>query len=384
MGGRMSQDLRSKPTGIAWASKFAKYDVRSSAAFITGRPSLPNAHWDIEQRVQWLRDVLDHHWDIGQRVQCLRDILDHSGFSQYVSWVEFKSESLAMIESFHSPDYIDSVRVQSRGNETGAYEVALLGVGAVTQLVRDVFDGKLSNGYAVVRPAGHHADRERAGGGCVFANGVFAAMEARRRGAQRILYVDWDAHHGNSQQGAFWKGRDVLTISIHHARKAPPLTSGLDARGEEEGFGFNINIPVPAGSGTSVYKRAFEDVIEVAAERFRPDFVIVSCGLDGNNIDPSSRLSLHSEDYYWMASKLVEIAKHYASGRIIMTHEGGYAIAYIPICFLKIVEAMSGLSAGVEDPFLTRWGMDVAGEANLEAVETLHAAAALAREIPQH
>jgi acetoin utilization deacetylase AcuC-like enzyme len=373
----MSQDLRSKPTGIAWASKFAKYDIRSSAAFITVPPLLPNAHWDSEQHVQWLRDTLDHYWDSGQRVQCLRDILDHSGFSQSVSWVEFESESLAKIESFHSPDYIESVRMQSR-------EVALLGVGAVTQLVRDVFDGNLSNGYAVVRPAGHHADRERAGGGCIFANGVFAAMEARQRGAQRILYVDWDAHHGNSQQGAFWKDRNVLTISIHQTRKAPPLTSGLDARGEQEGFGFNINVPVPAGSGTSVYKRAFEDVIEVAAERFRPDFVIVSCGLDGNNIDPAARLSLHSQDYYWMASKLVEIAKHYASGRIVMTHEGGYALAYIPICFLRIVEAMSGLSAGVDDPFLSRWGVDCAGEANLETVEILHTAAALAREIPRH
>lgn len=362
----MSQDLRTEPTGVAWAADFAEYNVGPGAAFITGRPFLPNAHWDI-----------------GQRVQCLRDILDHSGFAEAVSLVEFESASPAMIESFHSPDYIESVRTRSRGDETGAYEAALLGVGAVTQLVRDVFDGKLSNGYAMVRPAGHHADRERAGGGCVFANGVLAAMEARQRGAHRILYVDWDAHHGNSQQGAFWKDREVLTISIHQAQKAPPLTSGLDARGEHEGLGFNINIPVPAGSGTSVYKRAFEDVIEVAAERFRPDFVVVSCGLDGNNIDPSSRLRLHSDDYYWMASRLVQIAKHHASGRIVMTHEGGYAIAYIPICFLKVVEAMSGLSAGVDDPFLSRWGVDLAGEASREAVEILHAAAALAREIPR-
>lgn len=216
----MSQDLLTGRTGVAWAPNFAKYDVGPTAAFIPNRPFLPNAPWDI-----------------GQRVQCLRDILDHSGFSRYVSWVEFEPATLAMIESFHSPDYIQSVMTQSRGDETGAYDAALLGVGAVTQLVRDVFDRKLSNGYALVRPVGHHADRGRGWGGCVFANGVFAAMEARQRGAQRILYVDWDAHHGNSQQGAFWKDRNVLTISIHQAQKVPPLTSGLDARGEQEGFG---------------------------------------------------------------------------------------------------------------------------------------------------
>src|SRR5689334_14109583 len=136
VGEGMSQDLQ---TGIAWVSNFARYDVGPGAAFITGRPFLPNAPWDI-----------------GQRVQCLRDILDHSGFSQAVSWVEFESASPAMIESFHSPDYIESVRTQSCKDEIGAYEVALLGIGAVTHLVRDIFDGNLCNGYALVRPAGHH------------------------------------------------------------------------------------------------------------------------------------------------------------------------------------------------------------------------------------
>lgn len=380
----MKQEPRAEPTGIAWASDFAKYDVGAGTAFNPGQPYLPNTHLDTEQRLQWLRDILDHYWDTGQRVQCLRDILNHSGLSTAVSWVEFAPASLAMIKSFHSPDYIENVRAQARADGSGAYHVALLGVGAVTQLVRDVFDGKITNGYALVRPAGHHAERERAGGGCVFANGVFAAMEARRLGAQRILYVDWDAHHGNGQQGAFWRDRDVLTISIHQAQKSPPLTAGLDARGEQEGFGYNLNLPVPAGSGTSVYKRAFEEVIEVAAERFHPDFVIVSCGLDANNIDPSSRLRLHSDDYHWMASKLVRIAKHYASGRLVMTHEGGYALAYIPICFLRIIEAMTGLTTRIEDPFLSRWPMELAGEATLEALEILRTAAALAREIPQH
>lgn len=380
----MVQNLGNKLTGIAWASNFAKYNVGQGAAFITDQPFLPNAHWNTEQHIQWLHDILDHYWDTGQRVQCLRDILDHSGFSSSVSWIEFEPASLATIESFRSPDYIERIKTQSRGDEIGAYDVALLGVGAVTQLVRDVFDGKLSNGYALVRPAGHHADRDGSGGGCVFANGVFAAMEARQQGAQRILYVDWDAHHGNSQQGAFWKDQDVLTISIHQAQKSPLFTAGLDARGEKEGFGFNINIPVPGGSGASVYRRAFEDVIETAAERFRPDFVVVSCGLDANNIDPSSRLRLHSQDYYWMTSKLVQIARNYANNRIVMTHEGGYAVAYIPICFLRIVEALSGLSAGIDDSFLARWGLDLAGEANPQAIEIIEAATALAQEIPRH
>ncbi|HEY0462055.1 MAG TPA: hypothetical protein VGC97_23175 [Pyrinomonadaceae bacterium] len=380
----MSQDIQIKPTGIAWSSDFAKYGARLSDAFINKQSIFPQSHWNNEQLIQWQRDVLDYYWDSGQRVQCLRDILNHSGISDSVSWVEFGPASQAVIESFHSPDYIENIKTRSREDQNDAYEVALLGVGAVTQLVREVFDGKISNGYALVCPAGHHADSECAGGGCIFANGVLAVMEARRRGAGRILYVDWDAHHGNSQQGAFWKDPDVLTISIHQAQKTPPLTAGLDARGEKEGFGFNINIPVPGGSGSSVYRSAFADVIEVAAERFRPDFLIVSCGIDANNIDPSSRLRLHSEDYYLMTSKLVQIAQSHAGGRIVMTHEGGYALAYIPICFLRIIEALSGLSTGIDDPFLSRWGVDFAGEVSPQAMEIIQTAAAFAREIPQH
>lgn len=380
----MLQDLQTRITGIAWASNFAEYDVVKGSAFTNKQFLFPEAHWNVEQHIKWLRDTLDYYWDTGQRVQCLRDILDHSGLSPGLSWVEFEPASQEMIESFHSPDYIEKVKTQSCEDETNAYEVGLLGVGAVTQLVRDVFNGKISNGYALVRPAGHHADRESVEGGCVFANGVFAANEARWLGAKRILYVDWDAHHGNSQQGAFWKNSDVLTISIHQAQKTPPLTAGLDARGENEGFGFNINIPVLGGAGTSAYKRIFEDIIEVAAERFRPDFVIASSGLDANNLDSSSRLRLHSADYHWMTSKLVRIAEKYANGRIVMTHEGGYALEYIPFCFLRIVEVLSGLSSEIDDPFLIRWGVDLAGEANPQCLDIIQTAAAFAREIPHY
>jgi acetoin utilization deacetylase AcuC-like enzyme len=190
----------------------------------------------------------------------------------------------------------------------------------------------------------------------MFANGVLAALELKRLGAERILYLDWDAHHGNSQQGAFWSDPSVLTISVHQARAFPPGTGGTDARGAGQGYGTNINIPVPPGSGGGVYRTAFKDVIRPAAEAFRPDFVLVSSGLDASYIDPSARLCLHSGDYEWMTDQVITMAGENCDGRLVMTHEGGYSLPYLPLCFLRIVERLSGCRTGIVDPFLARWG----------------------------
>lgn len=353
-------------TGLAWSPMFADYDAGPGAAFVTGVDFLPNEHWDT-----------------GKRVQCLYDILHRTGLADDLLFTEFDAADRGSIEQFHTSAYIDATQQEAPTGLVKAHDVALLAVGAVRQIVRRIWERKFLNGYALVRPAGHHANRDSAGGGCVYANGVFAAFEARRLGAERILLLDWDAHHGNSQQGAFWCDDSVLTISIHQAQKSEPGTSGLDARGDGAGLGFNVNVPLPAGCGTSAYRTCFETVVLPAAARFQPDFVIVSCGFDGNNIDPSSRLRLHSKDYHWMTTQAREIAETYAHGRLAMLHEGGYALPYIPLCFLRVIEALSDMQTDINDPFLERWGEDLAGPVNHEASRVLERAAELAAAIPR-
>ena len=304
----------------------------------------------------------DAPWDVGERVGCLHDVVESVGDRlDLVRVTDFVPAGLDELREFHDADY---VREQLDGPLTAAGRAA---VGAARELCRRIWAGDLDNGYALVRPSGHHSERATPGGGCLFATGVLAVLEARRLGARRVLVVDWDAHHGNSQQSAFWSDPSVLTISIHQDRKWPPSTGGIDARGGGLGLGHNINVPVPPGAGGGVYRAVFDRVVEPAADRFRPDFVLVACGFDGGYLDPSARLCLHSGDYGHLTARMVDIADRHAGGRLLLTQEGGYALGYLPLCFLRVLEALSGGRSGIEDPFLTRWGEDFASAVTAEA-----------------
>ena len=281
--------------------------------------------------------------------------------------------------AFHVPEYIDKVV----SGDPDAMRAAMLGVAAVQGLCNHVLDGTLKNGYAVVRPAGHHATAAAGGGGCIFANGVLGVLHLRSQGIDRVLYVDWDAHHGNSQQTAFWRDPQVLTISVHQARNFAAGTGGVDARGHADALGSNINVPVPMGSGGGVYREVFEQIVLPAAERFRPSFIIVSSGLDANYVDPSARLSLHSADFGWMAATLVEAADKLCGGRLVLIHEGGYALSYVPVCFLKIIESLSGSTTTFVDRFLDRWGPDFAASVPDDAARVIRTCAKLASEVPR-
>lgn len=318
--------------------------------------------------------VPDAPWDVGARVGCLRAVAEAAGLG-LVRVEDFAPARLDELREFHDDAY---VREQPAGLWTDAGRAA---VGAARELCRRIWAGELTNGYALVRPSGHHAEQASPGGGCLFATGVLTVLQARRLGARRVLVVDWDAHHGNSQQTAFWSDPSVLTISIHQDRRWPAGTGGLDARGEGPGFGHTINVPVPPGAGGGVYREVFDRVVTPAADRFRPDFVLVACGFDSGYLDPSARLCLHSGDYGWMTERMAEIAGRHAGGRLLLTQEGGYALGYLPWCFLRVLEALSGGRSGIEDPFLERWGEDFADAVSAEAAATVARCAAFVPDI---
>lgn len=355
-------------TGIAWSPAFGSFPGVSGPAFLKPHPFLPNDPWDRGARVQVLHDILA--WNADRLPSVL---------IQPVS----RPASTEVLATFHEESYVNSA-VEGNGAHPHGYVLAArLAVAAVREACDRVWTRELRNAYALVRPPGHHAEPGHAAGGCLFANGVLAALRAKELGARRILFLDWDAHHGNSQQNAFWNDPGVLTISIHQARSFAPGTGGQDARGEGEGFGFNINVPVPMGSGGGVYRAIFDRVVTTAAERFGPEMVLVSSGLDANYLDPSARLSLHSGDYHWLAARVGELAEKYAAGRLLMLHEGGYSLAHIPICFLRIVEAISGHDTGTPDPFLDHWGVAFAESVPLEARRVIDVAEGLANSVPR-
>jgi acetoin utilization deacetylase AcuC-like enzyme len=291
---------------------------------------------------------------------------------------DFAAATPETLRWFHTPAYLSSAEAAAADR----YRAGLMAAGAAVELSRRVWAGEVTNGYALTRPAGHHSEPAKAGGNCMFANGVLAALQAQRSGARRVLFLDWDAHHGNSQQTAFWRDPSVLTISVHQGRAFAPGTGGSDARGAGPGFGANLNVGVPMGSGGGVYRAVFDRVIRPAAERYRPDMVIAACGFDGSYLDPSARLALHAEDYGWMAAQARSIAVAHAGGRLLLTHEGGYSLPYLPLCFLRVIERLSGDDTGIDDPFLRHWGRDFAAAVTAEAEAVIAAAAAQVADVP--
>ena len=264
---------------------------------------------------------------------------------------------------FHTPDYIARIRALSadRGGDashltpfgTGSYEIACLAAGGTNAVVDAVASGRVRNGYALVRPPGHHAERDRGLGFCLFGNVPIAILKARAaHGLGRIAVVDWDVHHGNGTQQAFYEDPDTLVISLHQEGLFPLDTGTRAERGAGPGEGTTINVPLPAGSGTGAYLAAFERLVLPALTRFRPEMIVVCSGFDAAALDPLGRMMLHSDAYRAMTLMLMEAADALCGGRLALSHEGGYSASYVPYCGLAVMEALSGIRTPVTDPFL--------------------------------
>jgi acetoin utilization deacetylase AcuC-like enzyme len=171
-------------------------------------------------------------------------------------------------------------------------------------------------------------------------------------GLERIAVVDWDVHHGNGTQQAFYADPGVLTVSLHQDSYYPHESGSAAETGEGDGEGANLNIPLPPGRGVGGYLYAFDAVVLPALRRFRPQFVVVASGFDSGALDPLGRQMLHSEAYRQMTRMLAGVAAESAGGRLLVVHEGGYSAAYVPFCGLAVVEELSGIRTEVEDPFL--------------------------------
>jgi acetoin utilization deacetylase AcuC-like enzyme len=223
-----------------------------------------------------------------------------------------------------------------------------------------VMKGQVTNAYALVRPPGHHAERDRGLGFCLFGNVAVAIMRARQvHGLKRVATVDWDVHHGNGTQQAFYEDPDVLTISIHQDRLFPLRSGGIEENGSGAGEGRNINIPMPPGSGVGAYLAAFERVILPALRKFKPDLIVVPSGFDAGGTDPLGRMMVHSGGYRQMARLLMEVADEVCQGRLVLSHEGGYSATNVPYCGLAVMEQLSGITTNVTDPWLPimeEWG----------------------------
>lgn len=261
---------------------------------------------------------------------------------------------------FHTPAYLAHLSELSArgGGDAGefapmgpdSYPIAQLAAGGLIEATDAVLEGRVDNAYALVRPPGHHAERDRARGFCFLANIALAARHAlARHGLGRIAIVDWDVHHGNGTQQAFYDDPQVLTISLHQDRLYPFDSGMLSERGEGKGYGANINLPLPPGCGHGAYLHAIEQIVLPALHTFRPDLIFVACGFDACMTDPLGRMGCVSDTYRAMMEMVMGAARELCGGRLVVSHEGGYSAEYVPFCGLAAIEAMTGFRSEVVD-----------------------------------
>jgi acetoin utilization deacetylase AcuC-like enzyme len=247
------------------------------------------------------------HYENPETKRRLRNLVEVAGLFDDLVALKPRMATVDEILRFHTPDYVESIRAMSDasgGNAgeltpfgPGSFEIALLAAGGTITAVDAVLEGRVRNAYALVRPPGHHAEAERGRGFCIFGNVVVAIEHARaKRGVARVATLDWDVHHGNGTQNAFYRDPQVLTISIHQDRLYPRDSGALDERGAGPGAGFNINIPLQPGSGHGAYLAAVERVVVPALRAFRQELiVVVPSGFDGGMYDPLGRMMAYSE-----------------------------------------------------------------------------------------
>jgi acetoin utilization deacetylase AcuC-like enzyme len=296
----------------------------------------------------------------------IKNLLEVSGLLARLVPIAARPATEAEVLRVHDAAYIERLKAAESqvygevGPRTrvgpGTYRIALLAAGGAIEAVDAVLDGKVRNVYALIRPPGHHAERAVGMGFCYLCNGAIAGMHAlEKRGLKRIAYVDWDVHHGNGTQQAFWRDPRALTISLHQERLFPVDTGDVEDIGEGDGAGFNINIPLPAGSGHGAYLHAFDRVVLPALRRFKPELLFISSGFDAGNHDPLGRMMLHPGSFREMTARMMAIADEFCGGKLVMTHEGGYAPVSVPYLALATIERMSSANAGVADPFEPAW-----------------------------
>lgn len=195
-----------------------------------------------------------------------------------------------------------------------------------------------ATGVALLRPPGHHARPDRGMGFCLVNNVAVAAAHALKRGASRVAIVDWDVHHGNGTQDAFYTDPRVLFVSLHQAPFYPGTGSATET-GEGEGKGFNLNVPLSAGAGDAVYAAAFERLVLPVVDQFAPELVLVSAGFDAHARDPLAGMMLTANGFAKMAGSLRKLAEKHASGRVGLILEGGYDLEGLESSLLAALRA---------------------------------------------
>jgi acetoin utilization deacetylase AcuC-like enzyme len=290
------------------------------------------------------------HPERADRLRAVERALEQERF-HYLAREQAPLADLAVIERLHPRAYVEMVRaaIPKRDHSwldpdtvvsPGSWDAALRATGAAVYAVDQVVDGHAKNAFCAVRPPGHHAEPSRAMGFCLFNTVAIAALHARAaHGAERVAVVDFDVHHGNGTQAAFWSDKDLFYGSTHQM----PLFPGTGTS-SERGVGNIFNAPLNPGDDGDDFREAMLSRVLPALHDFGPDFLLVSAGFDAHVRDPLAQLRLTEGDFVWITEKLLEMAAKHTGGKLVSTLEGGYDLDALASSTAAHVATLMGTS----------------------------------------
>ncbi len=283
------------------------------------------------------------HPESAKRLSAIINELKQGELSKNRNWRFVKPDNaeVGQIRLVHKTRYIDYVRALCKSGggllDSGdtvvspeSYATAVLAAGGALKAASLVIHRNYENSFALVRPPGHHASVSSGRGFCVFNNVAIAAKHLLRNyGLEKILILDIDSHHGNGTQQIFFQTDRVLYISLHEDPRSFPGTGFIKEVGEGLGRGYTVNIPLPLRTGDHIYLKAWKEIVTPISLQYRPQFVLVSAGLDCHYADPVGQLSLSAFCYDEIFRSITSLSSHLCDGRLALILEGGYGLRFV-------------------------------------------------------
>jgi acetoin utilization deacetylase AcuC-like enzyme len=284
----------------------------------------------------FLKHETGPHPETPERLRSILARLHESGLINRCSLGTYTPLAFEAITQIHAPGQVERARqvAESGGGYIDSdtvvtpesFAVARAAAGACVAAVDAVLRGTAGNALCLVRPPGHHATPTRSMGFCLFNNIALAAHHARTaHGLSRILIVDWDVHHGNGTQDIFYEDPQVMFFSIHrYGHGFYPGTGAANETGQGKGLGYTLNAPIRYGTRRADYHSQFTSALEKAADKIKPELVLVSAGFDAHALDPIGSLGLDVADFATLTRQVLDVAQTHAGGRLVSCLEGGY------------------------------------------------------------
>jgi acetoin utilization deacetylase AcuC-like enzyme len=330
--------------GYVYSSRTLAHDPPPSTLEIAGRPFALGAS-NVAQAVLTAQ---------------AHELVERSALGASLARIEPRPAPEEPLLAVHTAEYLIRLREAGAGGlwdgedapvTPHTWEAAQLTVGGVLVAVDAVLDGRVRRALVHARPAGHHAEPDRAIASTYLNNVACGAEHARARGAERVAIVDWDVHVGNGAERIFWNRPDVLAISLHQRDWYPAHAGALGATGGPGAEGSTVNVPLPAATTDAGYALAWDEIVAPIVRAFRPDLILVAAGQDASVADPTGRMLVSAAGFRALAKRATHLADEVAGGRLVVSTEGGYSPHYNPFCLLGVLEGLAGAASAIPDPW---------------------------------